>query len=45
VPTPVTGGDDDDPAIRMVHRIERVIIDVDHRDGSPVPPPPEAEPI
>lgn len=45
VPTPVTGGDEDDPAIRMIHRIERVIVDVDHRDGNPVPPAPEAEPL
>jgi hypothetical protein len=29
----------------MVHRIERVIIDVDHRNGSPVPPAPETEPL
>jgi CTP:molybdopterin cytidylyltransferase MocA len=41
---PVVGDDEYDP-IRMIHRIERVIVDVDHRDGSPVPPPPEAEPL
>jgi hypothetical protein len=38
-------GDDEYDPIRMIHRIERVIVDVDHRDGSPVPPPPEAEPL
>jgi hypothetical protein len=36
----VIGGDEDDPAIRMVHRIERVIVDPQSTDtnGEGVPP-------
>jgi hypothetical protein len=48
VPTPVTGGDDEDAAIRMIHRIERVIIDVNHAqhpDSEAVSTPPEAQPL
>jgi hypothetical protein len=32
VPQAVIGGDDDDPAINMIHRIERVIVDPKNRD-------------
>jgi hypothetical protein len=33
VPQAVIGGDDEDPAINMIHRIERVIVDPQNRDG------------
>jgi hypothetical protein len=33
VPQAVIGGDDDDPAINMIHRIERVIVDPKNRDS------------
>jgi hypothetical protein len=33
VPQAVIGGDDEDPAISMIHRIERVIVDPQNRDG------------
>ena len=32
VPQGVIGGDDEDNPVRLVTRIERVIVDVDHRD-------------
>jgi hypothetical protein len=33
VPQAVIGGDDDDPAINLVHRIERVIVRPQNQDG------------
>lgn len=33
VPQAVVGGDDDDPAIKMIHRIERVIKDAANPDS------------
>lgn len=33
----IVGGEDDDPAINLVHRIERVIVDPSNRDGESIP--------
>lgn len=33
VPQAVIGGDEDDPAINLVHRIERVIVNAPNTDG------------
>lgn len=33
VPQAVIGGDDDDPAINLVHRIERVIVRPENQNG------------
>jgi hypothetical protein len=41
---PVVGDDEYDP-IRMIHRIERIIVDPADRDSQGVPPASEAEPL
>jgi len=33
VPQAVIGGEDDDPAVKMLHRIERVIVSPSNQDG------------
>jgi hypothetical protein len=34
----IVGGDEDDPAVKMVHEIRRTIVDPRHSDSESVPP-------